>query len=83
MDWRDQVADAEEFVESLKSDVFQEMIYVFTPAGDIIELPAGATPVDFAYRSTPRSGTDASARRPTTSSSRWIPAFRTARSSAS
>lgn len=50
MDWRDQVADAEEFVESLKSDVFQEMIYVFTPAGDIIELPSGATPVDFAYR---------------------------------
>jgi GTP pyrophosphokinase len=50
MDWRDEVADAEEFVESLKSDVFQEMIYVFTPAGDIIELPARATPVDFAYR---------------------------------
>jgi GTP pyrophosphokinase len=50
MEWRDQVADAEEFVESLKSDVFKEQIYVFTPAGDIIELPAGATPVDFAYR---------------------------------
>ena len=50
MDWRDEVADAEEFVESLKSDVFREMLYVFTPAGDIIELPAGATPVDFAYR---------------------------------
>ncbi len=50
MDWRDEVADAEEFVESLKSDVFQEMLYVFTPAGDIVELPAGATPVDFAYR---------------------------------
>jgi len=50
MDWRDQVADAEEFVESLKSDVFQEMLYVFTPGGDIIELPNGATPVDFAYR---------------------------------
>ncbi len=50
MDWRDEVADAEEFVESLKSDVFQEMVYCFSPAGDIYELPNGATPVDFAYR---------------------------------
>ncbi len=50
MDWRDEIADAQEFVESLKTDVFREMIYVFTPAGDIIELPDGATPVDFAYR---------------------------------
>ncbi|MEX2314138.1 MAG: RelA/SpoT family protein, partial [Thermomicrobiales bacterium] len=50
MDWRDEVVDAQEFVESLKSDVFREMIYVFTPRGDIAELPAGATPVDFAYR---------------------------------
>ena len=50
MDWRDEIADAEEFVESLKSDVFKDMIYVFTPAGDIHELPSGATPVDFAYR---------------------------------
>jgi len=50
MDWRDEVVDAQEFVESLKSDVFREMIYVFTPKGDIVELPSGATPVDFAYR---------------------------------
>lgn len=50
MDWRDEMADAEEFVESLKSDVFQDQVYCFTPAGDIIELPNGATPVDFAYR---------------------------------
>jgi guanosine-3',5'-bis(diphosphate) 3'-pyrophosphohydrolase len=50
MDWRDEVVDANAFVENLKSDVFQEMLYVFTPAGDIIELPAGSTPIDFAYR---------------------------------
>jgi GTP pyrophosphokinase len=50
IEWRDEVADAQEFVDRLKSDIFQEMVYVFTPKGDIIELPAGATPVDFAYR---------------------------------
>ncbi len=50
MSWRDDVENAQDFVESLKSDVFQEHIYVFTPQGDIVELPKGATPIDFAYR---------------------------------
>ncbi len=48
-EWRQEVDDASEFVESLKSDVFTERVYVFTPKGDIFDLPQGATPVDFAY----------------------------------
>jgi guanosine-3',5'-bis(diphosphate) 3'-pyrophosphohydrolase len=48
-EWRQEVEDASEFVESLKSDVFPERVYVFTPKGDIFDLPQGATPVDFAY----------------------------------
>jgi GTP diphosphokinase / guanosine-3',5'-bis(diphosphate) 3'-diphosphatase len=49
MDWRQDVDDAEEFVDSMKTDVFQDRVYVFTPRGDIIDLPAGSTPIDFAY----------------------------------
>jgi GTP diphosphokinase / guanosine-3',5'-bis(diphosphate) 3'-diphosphatase len=41
--------DAAAFVDSMKSDVFQDRVYVFTPKGDIVDLPAGATPIDFAY----------------------------------
>nr|MBC7246086.1 bifunctional (p)ppGpp synthetase/guanosine-3',5'-bis(diphosphate) 3'-pyrophosphohydrolase [Chloroflexota bacterium] len=48
-DLRQEVKDASQFVESLKSDVFPERVYVFTPKGDIVDLPKGATPVDFAY----------------------------------
>ncbi len=40
----------EEFVDSVKKDVFKDTIYVFTPKGDVIELPNGSTPIDFAYR---------------------------------
>jgi GTP pyrophosphokinase len=49
MDWRQDVVDATEFVDSLKTDVFEDRVYVFTPKGDIIDLPAGSTPIDFAY----------------------------------
>lgn len=50
MDWRHDVEDAQEFVDSLHSDIFQDYIYVYTPRGDIVELPAGATAIDFAFR---------------------------------
>jgi GTP diphosphokinase / guanosine-3',5'-bis(diphosphate) 3'-diphosphatase len=49
MEWRTDVNDAQEFVEGMKSDVFQDRVYVFTPRGDIIDLSAGSTPIDFAY----------------------------------
>lgn len=49
MDWKQEVTDAHEFVEAVKNDVFRERVYVLTPKGDIIDLPAGSTPIDFAY----------------------------------
>ncbi len=50
MDWQRDVADATEFVEGIKLDIFQDQVFVFTPKGEIKDLPAGATPLDFAYR---------------------------------
>ncbi len=49
MEWTQEVEDAQEFVDSMKTDVFKDRVYVFTPHGDIIDLPAGSTPIDFAY----------------------------------
>jgi len=49
MEWRTDVNDAQEFVEGMKLDVFQDRVYVFTPRGDIIDLSAASTPIDFAY----------------------------------
>ncbi|MFK7984410.1 MAG: bifunctional (p)ppGpp synthetase/guanosine-3',5'-bis(diphosphate) 3'-pyrophosphohydrolase, partial [Sandaracinaceae bacterium] len=50
MDWERDVSDPHQFVESLKTDLFEDQVYVFTPGGDVIDLPVGSTPLDFAYR---------------------------------
>lgn len=49
MDWRQDVEDAREFVDSIKTDVLEDRVYVFTPKGEVRDLPAGSTPIDFAY----------------------------------
>ena len=49
LEWKDDIADAADFVDQFKSEVFQDRIYVFTPRGNVVDLPAGSTPLDFAY----------------------------------
>jgi len=50
MIWRQEVDDPQEFLDGMKSDVFRDRVYVLTPKGDIVDLPAGSTPIDFAYQ---------------------------------
>ncbi|MFZ0168216.1 MAG: bifunctional (p)ppGpp synthetase/guanosine-3',5'-bis(diphosphate) 3'-pyrophosphohydrolase [Candidatus Dormiibacterota bacterium] len=50
LEWQKEVLDAERFVERVRLDVFQDEVFVFTPKGDVLSLPAGATAIDFAYR---------------------------------
>ncbi|HEX9824025.1 MAG TPA: bifunctional (p)ppGpp synthetase/guanosine-3',5'-bis(diphosphate) 3'-pyrophosphohydrolase [Actinomycetota bacterium] len=49
MDWQQETQDPRDFMESLKIDLYPDLVFVFTPKGDVIELPRASTPVDFAY----------------------------------
>ncbi|GAA6137129.1 GTP diphosphokinase [Arenicella sp. 4NH20-0111] len=49
LEWKDEVADANEFVDRVKDEVFEDRIYVFSPKGKVVDLGAGSTPIDFAY----------------------------------
>lgn len=49
LDWQKELKDPREYMESLKLDLFEEEVFVFTPKGRVINLPRGATPIDFAY----------------------------------
>lgn len=50
MEWQKELKDPKDFMESLKGDFISDEVYVFTPQGDVINLPIGSTPIDFAYR---------------------------------
>ncbi|MDR1571771.1 MAG: bifunctional (p)ppGpp synthetase/guanosine-3',5'-bis(diphosphate) 3'-pyrophosphohydrolase [Clostridiales Family XIII bacterium] len=50
LEWQNDMNDPREFVETLKMDLFSNQVFVFTPKGDVIELPAGSTPLDFAFK---------------------------------
>ena len=49
-DWQSEIGNAKDFVSSVKFDLFNDEIFVFSPRGKVVDLPSGATPVDFAYR---------------------------------
>lgn len=50
LEWQKDLNDPKEFMETLKVDLFSNQVFVFTPKGAVIELPAGSTPIDFAYK---------------------------------
>lgn len=49
LEWQKEARDANEFVETVKIDLFADEVFVFTPKGDVVNLPAGSNPIDFAY----------------------------------
>jgi len=48
--WQKELKNSKDFIQTLKLDLFRDRIFVFTPKGDVIDLPEGATPIDFAYQ---------------------------------
>lgn len=50
LEWQKEMVEAEDFLESVKTDIFQDQVFVYTPKGEVKEMPSGSTPIDFAYR---------------------------------
>lgn len=50
VDWQQDLVDAQEYLDTVKMDLFEDEVFVFSPRGDVYDLPTGATPIDFAYR---------------------------------
>ena len=50
LEWQRDAAETEDFIESVQQDIFRDQVFVYTPKGEIVELAAGCTPVDFAYK---------------------------------
>ncbi|HNB24533.1 MAG TPA: bifunctional (p)ppGpp synthetase/guanosine-3',5'-bis(diphosphate) 3'-pyrophosphohydrolase, partial [Candidatus Melainabacteria bacterium] len=50
VDWQQDLADAQEYLDTVKMDLFADEVFVFSPRGDVYDLPKGSTPIDFAYR---------------------------------
>src|SRR5258708_19392162 len=50
LEWQRELSGAEDFMETVKTDIFHDQVFVYTPKGAVLDMPAGATPLDFAYR---------------------------------